>query len=78
MYNAAKTERKHKYTFDSDFRFVVYVYLVASFLSLELGYIHMFSLNHPGDPFFKSRDPTEGHDPGFENHCSNYLCLYVF
>ncbi len=36
------------------FRFVVYVYLVASFPSLELGYIHTFSLNHSGDPFFKS------------------------
>ncbi len=35
-----------------NFSFVVYVYLVASFLSLELSYIHMFSLNNPGDPFF--------------------------
>ncbi len=29
------------------FHFVVYVYLVASFLSLELGYMHPFSLNPP-------------------------------
>ncbi len=69
MYNAAKTERKHKYTFDSDLRrlpvtiVLLFVDLVASFLCLELDYMHTFSLNHPGDPFFQS-----GRDPGFENH----------
>ncbi len=48
-------------------------------MSLELGYIHTFSLNHPGDPFFKSR---LGRDPGFENHCNSApysaFRLYMF
>ncbi len=35
------------------FHFVVYVYLVAFFLSLER--LHTFSLNHPGDPFFATQ-----------------------
>ncbi len=34
--------------------FIFDVYVVAAFLSLELGYMHTFSLNHPGDPFFQS------------------------
>ncbi len=43
--------------------------LPASFFpeSWTLLYIYTSSLNHPGDPFFKSCDPPEGRDPGFEN-----------
>ncbi len=60
------------------FRFVVCVYLVASFLSLELGYIHTLSLNHPGDPFFqspqglKATDLEQGYAKSqiFTEHCS--------
>ncbi len=48
MYNAAKTECKHKYTFDSDLRrlpvtfVLLFVCLVASFLSLELHMLHAY------------------------------------
>ncbi len=48
-------------------------YLVASFLSLDfifyirtlfyITFIFMFSINHPGNPFFKSRGPTRGSRP---------------
>ncbi len=59
MYNAAKTERKHKYTFDSDLRrlpvtFVLLFMLFSCFFPESWTWLHTFSLNHPGDPFFKS------------------------
>ncbi len=57
MYNAAKTERKHIHIWfwpeAAAGYFIFDVYVVASFLSLEVGYIRTFSLNHPGDPFFQ-------------------------
>ncbi len=56
------------------FRFVVYVYSVAfSWVLNFICYTHTFSLNHPGEPFFKSRDLPEGRDPGFEKHCPSAL-----
>ncbi len=40
--------------------------------------VHTFSLNHPGDLYFKSRNPPEARDPGFENHCTIGLILISF
>ncbi len=43
--------------------------LFSCFFPESWTWLHTFSLNHPGDPFFKARDPPEGRDPGFGNHC---------
>ncbi len=42
--------------------------LFSCFFPESWTWLHIFFLNCPGDPFFKSCDPPEGHDPGFENH----------
>ncbi len=54
MYNAAKTEHKHKYTFDPDLRWLPVTFvLLFMFLSLELHMLHTYIfLNSSWRPIF--------------------------